>query len=254
MRLGRAIEYVYRNSVSCESVRSRRAQGRSSTVNCHRTIIINTAFHSSHQCVDCAPSASLDAWGWSHDGEVSLIAGQLQDRVVPIRQRITADCWATTVFGSSHCPNLFWSVCAFVCAATKGHRFVTEAVCSQGHSRRWLVLWPRHFTMFSLLSGLVHYMFSRPEFFALVVGLDNAGKTVSCPSPARSLTPTTQSHVCTHTSACTHSRVVASVGVHQTTTATDWSLLAKSTRSAKIDRMLSVGVASGFSLWHSPDS
>jgi hypothetical protein len=34
-------------------------------------------------------------------------------------------------------------------------------------------------TMFSLLSGLVHYIFSRPEFFALVIGLDNAGKTVS---------------------------------------------------------------------------
>lgn len=32
--------------------------------------------------------------------------------------------------------------------------------------------------MFSLLSGLLHYLFSRDEYYALILGLDNAGKTV----------------------------------------------------------------------------
>eukprot|EP00035_Acanthoeca_spectabilis_P006506 m.125352 g.125352 ORF g.125352 m.125352 type:complete len:202 (+) comp13536_c0_seq5:254-859(+) len=31
--------------------------------------------------------------------------------------------------------------------------------------------------MFSLMSGLIHYLFSRPEYFVLVIGLDDAGKT-----------------------------------------------------------------------------
>ena len=32
--------------------------------------------------------------------------------------------------------------------------------------------------MFSLISGLMHYLFKRSEYFILIVGLDNAGKTV----------------------------------------------------------------------------
>lgn len=28
------------------------------------------------------------------------------------------------------------------------------------------------------MSGLIHYLFSRPEYFVLVIGLDDAGKTV----------------------------------------------------------------------------
>lgn len=31
--------------------------------------------------------------------------------------------------------------------------------------------------MFSLISGLMHYLFKRSEYFILIVGLDNAGKT-----------------------------------------------------------------------------
>ena len=33
--------------------------------------------------------------------------------------------------------------------------------------------------MFSLLSGFVEYMLQKPEYYVLVLGLDNAGKTVS---------------------------------------------------------------------------
>jgi hypothetical protein len=45
--------------------------------------------------------------------------------------------------------------------------------------------------MFSLMSGFIHYLFSRPEYFVLVIGLDNAGKTVrvSCHPPLSRRTP-----------------------------------------------------------------
>ena len=38
--------------------------------------------------------------------------------------------------------------------------------------------------MFALLSGLWKYLFQKDEYFVLILGLDNAGKTVSniCPS------------------------------------------------------------------------
>eukprot|EP00037_Helgoeca_nana_P026698 m.302164 g.302164 ORF g.302164 m.302164 type:complete len:202 (+) comp27289_c0_seq3:561-1166(+) len=56
--------------------------------------------------------------------------------------------------------------------------------------------------MFSLMSGFIHYLFSRPEYFVLVIGLDNAGKTCLLeklktmnnpkykPQPPEKLTPT----------------------------------------------------------------
>lgn len=37
--------------------------------------------------------------------------------------------------------------------------------------------------MFSLLSGLWQYMFAKPQFQVLLLGLDNAGKTVSLSYP-----------------------------------------------------------------------
>ena len=33
--------------------------------------------------------------------------------------------------------------------------------------------------MFTLLSGLWKYLFQKDEFFVVILGLDNAGKTVS---------------------------------------------------------------------------
>ena len=33
--------------------------------------------------------------------------------------------------------------------------------------------------MYTLLSGFYKYMFQKDEFFVLILGLDNAGKTVS---------------------------------------------------------------------------
>lgn len=33
--------------------------------------------------------------------------------------------------------------------------------------------------MFSLMSGFYKYMFQKDEYFVLILGLDNAGKTVS---------------------------------------------------------------------------
>ena len=33
--------------------------------------------------------------------------------------------------------------------------------------------------MYSLLSGFYRYMFKKEEYFVLILGLDNAGKTVS---------------------------------------------------------------------------
>lgn len=41
--------------------------------------------------------------------------------------------------------------------------------------------------MFSLISGLMHYLFKRSEYFILIVGLDNAGKTVGDPRAPPSL-------------------------------------------------------------------
>jgi len=34
--------------------------------------------------------------------------------------------------------------------------------------------------MYTLLSGLWRYVFQKDEYFVLILGLDNAGKTVSC--------------------------------------------------------------------------
>lgn len=141
---------------------------------------------------------------------MSLIAGQLQDRVVPIRQRIAADCWATTLFGSSHCVTLFWQLCAFVC-----HRFVTEAGCVESRTFRTVVgavVASLHDVLAPVRTRALHVQPTR--VLCVGGGAGQCGEDGKLPaSPTRTLTPTTQSHVCTHTSACTHSRVVASVAL-----------------------------------------
>lgn len=38
--------------------------------------------------------------------------------------------------------------------------------------------------MFSLMYGFYEYMFQKPEYKVLMIGLDNAGKTVSNPLPS----------------------------------------------------------------------
>jgi len=67
-------------------------------------------------------------------------------------------------------------------ARSRGLQHRSIAALDSFEAGRWCrgaIQEPCAATMFSLLSGLVHYIFSRPEFFALVIGLDNAGKTVS---------------------------------------------------------------------------
>ena len=47
----------------------------------------------------------------------------------------------------------------------------------------------RHLSMYTLLSGLYKYMTEKEEYFVLILGLDNAGKTTFLESAKTKLTP-----------------------------------------------------------------